>query len=124
MRAAAGLQIEAGDLDQPHAAGAHRRLHRHGLDQAGIGFELGVADPAAGDRGIAGDHLVDLCRDRVLVEAGFRNVEVEPAFAVADRAAGDGIRQHGGQQMQRGVHAHAGVTLVPVDRGGDRIAES
>src|SRR5579885_1072526 len=44
--AAAGLQIEAGDLDQADAAGAHRRLHRHGLDQAGIGFELGVADPA------------------------------------------------------------------------------
>src|SRR5689334_17384492 len=46
MRAAAGLQVEPDDLDQPHAPGADRRLHRHGLDQARIGLELGIADPA------------------------------------------------------------------------------
>ena len=36
MRAAAGLQIDAGNRDQPHAAIALRRRHRLGLDQAGV----------------------------------------------------------------------------------------
>ena len=122
MGAAAGLQVEVGDFDQPHPAGAHRRLHRHGLDQAGIGGELVVADPAAGDGRVGRDHLVHSCGDRVLVEAGFRDVEIEPALALADRAAGHRIGQHRRQQMQRGVHAHAGVTLVPIDRRGHRVA--
>ena len=60
MGAAAGLQVEPRDLDQPHPAGAHRRLHRHGLDQAGVGLELGVGDPAAGHGGVGGDHLGEL----------------------------------------------------------------
>src|SRR6185295_17858404 len=42
MRAAAGLQVETDDLDQPHAARAHRRLDRHGLDEARIGLQFGV----------------------------------------------------------------------------------
>jgi len=47
MRAAAGLQVEAGDLDQPDPAGAERRCHRHGLHQARIGEEFFIGDPAA-----------------------------------------------------------------------------
>ena len=38
MRAPAGLQIQALDRDEPDAACSHRRLHRHGLDQARIGL--------------------------------------------------------------------------------------
>ena len=63
--------------------------------------------------GVGRDHLGELCGDRVLVEAGFGDVEVEPAFGLADRAAGDRIGQHGREQMQRGVHAHAGVADGP-----------
>src|SRR6185295_2082231 len=46
MRAAAGLQVETNDLDQPHAARAHRRFDRHGLDEARIGLQFGVRNPA------------------------------------------------------------------------------
>src|SRR6185312_6350737 len=86
MGAAARLQVEPGDFDQPHAAGAHRRLHRHGLDQTGIGFEFGIADPAVKHGGAGCDHLIYFGADGVLVEAGFRDVEIEPAFGFADRA--------------------------------------
>ena len=51
----------------------------------------------------------------LLVEAGFRNIEVKAAFLLADRAAGDRIGQHGREQMQRGMHAHARVTRLPID---------
>src|SRR4051794_25635440 len=44
MRAAAGLQIETDDLDQPHLAGADRRLDRHGFDETGIRLKLFVGD--------------------------------------------------------------------------------
>ncbi len=103
-------------------AGALRRLDRHGLDQSGIGLEFGIADPAAGDGGVARDHLIELGGDGLLVEAGVGNIEIEPAIAVADRAAGHRVGQHGGQQMQRRVHAHAGVTLFPIDGRGDGVA--
>src|SRR5688572_1414960 len=45
VRAAAGLQVDAGDLEQPHASFAARRRHRHGLHQLRLGVELGVGDP-------------------------------------------------------------------------------
>ena len=57
-----------------------------------------------------------------LVEAGVRNVEIEAAFAVTDRTTGDRIWQHGGEEMQCRVHAHAGVTPVPIDLGNDAVA--
>src|SRR3954467_9010375 len=46
MRAAARLQVQSDDLDQPHLAGADRRLHRHGLHESGISFEFFIGDPA------------------------------------------------------------------------------
>ena len=63
----------------------HRRLHRHGLDQAGIGFEFGVADPAVADGSAGRDHGHQCRGDFVLVEAGLGNIEVEPALDFADR---------------------------------------
>src|SRR5262245_15635328 len=84
VRAPARLQVKTRNLDQSHATGPHRWLHRHGFDKTRVGFELGIGDPAAGDCRIARDHLGNLCGDRILVEAGFRNVEVETAFAVSD----------------------------------------
>ena len=41
-----GCRSKPDDLDQPHAAAAHRRLDRHGLHQPRIGLELRVGDPA------------------------------------------------------------------------------
>ncbi len=73
--------------------------------------------------GAGRDHLGELLRDLVLVEAGFGNVEVEPSIHVADRAASHRIGQHRREQVQRGVHAHAGIAQVPVDDGVHRLAD-
>src|SRR6185437_8485218 len=40
MGPAAGLQINAGYVEKPHAALAGGRLHRHGAYQLGLGREL------------------------------------------------------------------------------------
>src|SRR5438477_8074199 len=78
MRATTGLQVESDNLDQPHLAGADRRFHRHGFDKAWIGFEFLVRDPARAHLRVRLDHLVYFGGDVVLVESGFRNIEVEP----------------------------------------------
>src|SRR5215208_4883662 len=122
MGAAAGLEVDALDLDEAHAAGAARRLHRHGLDEGGVGVELRVGDPALADGGVAGDERVQLLGQVGLVEPGLGNVEVEPAVALADGAAGDREGQHDAQEMERGVDAHALVTPLPVDRRRDCLA--
>src|SRR5437764_13578155 len=57
MRAAAGLQVEADDLDQPHLAGPDRRLHRHGFDEARVGLKLRIGDPARTHLGVGLNHL-------------------------------------------------------------------
>ena len=115
MRAAARLQIDADDLDEPDAAGAGRRLDRHGLDQTGVGGELLVVDPARADFGVFLDQLVEPPLDVASVENGLAGIEIEPAVAVADRTAGDGVGQHGGQQVQRAMGAHAPITQLPVE---------
>src|SRR5205823_11897178 len=55
VRAAAGLQIDARNPQQPHAAGAARRLHAHRLHQLRLGVELGIADPDTLGGGAGGD---------------------------------------------------------------------
>ena len=52
-----------------------------------------------------------------------RNVEVEPAFGVADRAAGHRIGQDRRKKVQGSVHAHPGVAKVPVDDRVHRLAD-
>src|SRR5262249_8362383 len=94
MSAAARLQVDAGDLDEPHAAAAHRRLDRHGLHQTGVGFKFRVGDPARGYRRISGDHGGELGGDLVLVEAGLGNIEVEAAVVLAPRAPRAPVRDY------------------------------
>lgn len=53
MGAAAGLQVHALDLDQPHparAVAAARRLHPQAAHQRGLGVELGRADRSLSPR--------------------------------------------------------------------------
>lgn len=45
MRAAAGLQVDAGDTQQADTAGTARWRDAHGLDQFRLGVELGIGDP-------------------------------------------------------------------------------
>jgi hypothetical protein len=75
-----------------------------------------------GDVGIAGDQRVELLGDLGLVEPALGNVEIEPAVAIADRAAGHRIGQDDAEQMQRGVDAHALQPLLPVQHDCDGLA--
>ena len=80
-RRAAGRRAALADDDEAHPAGAARRLHRHGADQAGIGRELRVGDPALGDRMVGGDQRVELgVSSSLSTAAGVLDVEVEPAL--------------------------------------------
>src|SRR5258706_1758232 len=45
VRSSAGLQVDAIDLEQAHAAHAARWLHRHGAHEIRLGLELRVGDP-------------------------------------------------------------------------------
>ena len=118
MRAAARLEIEVLDRDEPDAAGSCRRLDRHRLDQRRVRLELLVGDPALRHRRVARDELVEPALHLRLVE-GRLAVEVEPSLALADRAAGDGVGQHDRKEMQRRMGAHALVAPAPVDPGED-----
>src|SRR5271166_147459 len=115
MGPAARLEVEALDRDEADFAGPHRRLHRHRFHKPRIGLELLVRDPAAADRDVARDDLVEPPLDIGLVEGGFARVEIEPPLAVADRAARDRVGQDDSEKMQRGVRPHAFVTEIPID---------
>jgi hypothetical protein len=56
-----------------------------------------VGDPALAHRRTAGDPRRKLGRDRVPVEPGIGNVEVEPPLALADGPARDRVGEHGRQ---------------------------
>src|SRR5579883_3283670 len=119
MRAAAGLQIDAGDLDEAHAPAAAGRLDRHRAHQFGPLGQLFVADPARGDRMRLGDQSVEPRADRLPVEARSGYVEIEPAVAVADLPAGHRPGNDAAQEVQAGVHAHQPIAPLPVDFGDD-----
>src|SRR6266404_2777280 len=123
MRAAAGLQVDAFDLEQPDPSLAGRRLHRHGADQLGPRRQLLVGDPARPHRMILGDEAIDAGGDLLAVELAVGQVEIQPTLAVADLAAGDVAGHHGGQEVQAGVHAHQPVAAVPVDPRDDLGAD-
>ena len=114
MGAAAGLKIKACNIDKADAARAHGRLDRHGFDEAGIGFQLGIGDPLFGDVGVLVDAGHEFGSDRVLLNAGIGNVEIEATFAVTDGAACHGVRQNGGEEMKGCVNAHARIADGPI----------
>ena len=91
---------------------------RHRLDQRRVRLQLLVRDPALGHGRVERDEFVELALHLRLVEERLA-VEVEPALALADRAAGDGIGQHDREEVQRRVRAHAPVAPAPVDPRDD-----
>ena len=115
MRAAAGLQVDAGNFQQAHLAGAGRRLYRHRPHQFRVRLQFGVVDPARRNRMPLFDEAVEPGGDRLLVEAGAGHIKIEPPAALADRAAGHRARHDRAQQMQAGVHAHQPVSPLPID---------
>src|SRR4051812_9874912 len=94
VRAAAGLQVDALDLEQPDAALTGRRLHRHGAHQLRPRRQLVVGDPARPNGMVLDDQPVECLLDRGPVELRTGHVEVEPAAPVADLAAGDVAGDH------------------------------
>src|SRR5215469_7788731 len=75
MRATAGLQIDAGDAEQPHASGAARRLHAHGLDELRLRVELGIRDPHRLGGSAGDDERVGLALNPLGVELTEIDVE-------------------------------------------------
>mmetsp|Transcript_5286 Transcript_5286/g.19875 ORF Transcript_5286/g.19875 Transcript_5286/m.19875 type:complete len:309 (-) Transcript_5286:8564-9490(-) len=122
MRAAAGLQVHAVDLQHAHSTQAARRLHAHRTDQAGVGVQLVLADPAVRHRVRLGHQAVQAGLDRVLVER-LIGVEVQPRVGLGDRAAVHRVGQQRAQQMGRGVKAPVGLAARGIDLDTHRGAD-
>src|SRR5215472_6011482 len=86
--AAAGLQIDAGNPEQPHASGAARWLHAHGLDELRLCVELGICDPHRFGGSARRDERVGLALDPLGIQLTEVDVEVEPRLLGRDVAAG------------------------------------
>ena len=121
MGAAAGLEIDALDLEHAHAALAARGLHAHAAHEAGVGVELVLADPAVPHGVRLGDELREPGIQRILVER-LVHVEVEPGVGGGDRAAVDRVRHERAQQVRGGVEAHVRSAARHVDPRLDRGA--
>ena len=61
--------------------------------------------------------------DLRLVDHRVAGIEIEPAVAVADRAAGDRVGQDDAEQVQGGVGAHAAVARLPIELRDDGFAD-
>ncbi len=123
MGAAAGLEVDAGDVEKPHPPEAGRRLDRHGSHQLGVRVELMVGDPARRHRVIGGDQRMELRRDLLLVQHHVARIEIQARTLVAHLTAGHAGRHRRAEQMEAGVHPHQTVTACPVDFGRHGFAD-
>jgi hypothetical protein len=123
MRAAAGLQVDARDVEQAHAPLAARRRDRHGAHQLRPRIELRVGDPDRARRGVRAHELVHARLDLVLHQLLHLDVEVEVRLVLADAAAGHRRLHRGAQEVQRRVQAHQAMATVPVERQIDLGAD-
>src|SRR5581483_5977683 len=115
VRAATGLQVDARDLEQPHAPFAARRRHRHGLDELGMCVELRIGDPARARVDGALYQIVQLAGDLIGDETAHIDVEIEMRLVFADAPAGHRCLHHRAQQMQRGMQPHQTMAALPVE---------
>ena len=83
MGAAAGLKVDALDLDEADPAAGPGRPHRHGLDQLRAHVELLGIDPLEADRPVLGDPAAMREAMRPCGRGGLE-VEVEPAAVRTD----------------------------------------
>ena len=114
MRAAAGLQVDALDLQHANAAESARGLHAHAAHQLRVGIELGLADPAVAHRVRPGHQTRDAGAQRLLVQR-LCHVEIQPRVAGGDRAAVHRVGNERAQQVCGGVKAHVGAAALGVD---------
>jgi hypothetical protein len=123
MGAAAGLQIDAFDLEHAHPPQAARRLDAHAAHQTGVGIELGFRNPALADR----VRLVDQARQariqRLLVERR-SHVEVQARVIGGDRTTVDRLRNQRAQQVRGGMKAHVPLPARHVDLSSDRRSDA
>src|SRR5258706_1084525 len=115
VRAAARLQIDAGNLEEAHAAFAARRRDRHRAHELRSRVELRIGDPLRARRGGAAHQLIQQRFDRVLHQALHLDVEVEMRLVVVDAPAGDGGFHDRAEEMQRGVQPHQAMAPLPVE---------
>ncbi len=115
VRAAAGLQVDAGNAEQAHPSAAARRLHAHRLDQLGSGVELLVADPDGLRFDAARDERVRFALDACGIEQAHVDVEVEARLRRGDVASGNRRHHHAGHDVQRGMQPHQRIAPWPID---------
>src|SRR3989454_11282848 len=77
MRAAARLQVDTRDSQQPHPPSAARRLYAHGLDQLGPGVELLFGNPDGLGFRAARDERIRLLLDLFGIEQAHVDIEIE-----------------------------------------------
>src|SRR5437763_1027523 len=76
--AAARLQVDTRNSQQPYPPPSARRLYAHRLDQFGPGIELLFGDPDRLGFGAARDERIRLMLDPFGVEEAHVDVEIEP----------------------------------------------
>src|SRR5437016_14281401 len=78
VRAAAGLQVDTRNSQQPYPPSSPGRLYAHGLDQLGPGIELLFGDPDRLRFGAARDERIRLMLDPFDIEEAHVDVKIEP----------------------------------------------
>ena len=86
MRTAAWLQVHITDRNEPDLARARRWFNGHCPHKLRLHGQLLVRNPLYRDRQILPDELVQLFRQRLLVQSRIWNIEIEPAIAFTNRA--------------------------------------
>src|SRR3979490_170517 len=101
VRAAARLQVDARNLQQPHPPRTARWLNAHGLDQLRPGIELLVADPHGLCFNAASDQGVGLMLDSLRIEQAHIDIEIETALLGRNVAARNRRDDHARHYVQR-----------------------
>src|SRR2546421_9753750 len=122
VRAAARLQVDAGNAQEPLSARTAGRLHAHRLHQIGPRIELFVADPHGLRFDLSSDQCIGLALDLLAIQQAHIDVEIEPCLLGRDVASGNRGNDDAGHDVERGMQTHERVPARPVDFERDGLA--
>src|SRR5690606_25516539 len=125
MCASAGLAVNGGvfaDAHQPDAPRSARRPDILGFDQARVGRQFVIRDPANEDRVVPLHQFHQLPGHMLLRETGVRQVEVHAGVILRYSRPRDRERAHHAEQMAGGMHTHEPVSPLPVAGKPDTLS--